>query len=129
MIYANNTDLDAFIEADIPEDSVRLLERASQLVDYITLNRIDTTNTVHLSAAKNAVCSQVEYWMQVGEEVGMIGSPQSFTIGSYQQQGALPMLAPRAKQFLLLAGLLSRSVKMRGTSSQLYLIQTLQTEG
>jgi hypothetical protein len=119
MAYALLTDLQAYVDSDteLPDEleQTRLLERASTLIDRITLLRIDPGNAEHVEAAKNAVIAQVEYWVQGGEDVDVTGPVQGYQIGSLQVQfGAgenriTPgRLAPRAKDALLMTGLLYR---------------------
>jgi len=115
MAYATLTELAEYLgvdEADLPDDAERLLERASEMMDYYTLNKIEAGET-----ASKAVCAQVEQWVEVGSE-GIV-QVQGVTIGPFQAQfGAgqnrmLPELANRAKQYLILEGLLYRGVDIR----------------
>lgn len=115
MIYATVEEL-ADYTGQVVVDAERLLERASEFIDYVTLNRIDASKPNQLEAAKNATCAQVEYFLSVGEQIE--GPLQGVTIGSFQMQfgaGANRItptyLAPRAQRYLLLAGLLYRGLK------------------
>lgn len=120
MAYATEQDLADYLGvslADLPSDSERLLERASEDVDYYTLGR-----ATQGEATKLATCAQVEMWLEVGEETSIRGALASFSIGRWSATyanvsggsgGGPPALAPRAKRHLLLAGLLYRGVKMR----------------
>ena len=120
MAYATETQLATYLgvsEADLPDDAERLLNRASELIDYVTLNKIDSTDSDHTAAAQTAVCAQVEQWIELGDE-GII-ELQGISIGSFQAQfgaGAnrtIPTLADRAAQALFLEGLLYRGVKIK----------------
>lgn len=121
--YATKEDVAEYLhtdEANLPDDVERLLARASELIDGETLRPIKRDKAEHMEAAKNAVCAQIEYWIDEGED-GDIGGPiQGFSLGSLQvQYGAgrnrvgPTYLAPRARRFLLHAGLLYRGVGMR----------------
>lgn len=119
MPYATPQDLAEYLAVgvdDLPADVERLLERASEAVDYLTLGRVDPGNAEHAEAAKLATCAQVESWLET-EEVGeKQGAVKRFTIGRFSMdfgdQG-VPQVAPRARRYLLLAGLLYRGVAMR----------------
>lgn len=119
MAYASEADLAEYLgvgESQLPDDAERLLERASELVDYLTLGRINTANAEHAEAAKKATCAQVESWLET-EEVGeKQGAVKRFTIGRFSMDfgdSGVPTVAPRARRYLLLAGLLYRGVAMR----------------
>ena len=118
MAYATTTELAEYLgvqESDLPDDAERLLERASEMIDYYTLNRIDETEDAEV--AKKATMAQVEQWLEMGDE-GII-KIQGLTIGPFQAQfGAgdnrtIPELASRARRFLFLEGLLYRGVNIR----------------
>lgn len=116
MAYATRDDYAAFVGKDpqeLPTDIDRLLQRASELIDYVTLGRIDTSNNDCLANARDAVCAQVEYWESAGEDIDIQSSPEQVIIGSFEMIGRMPTLAPRARRILLLAGLLSRTVRQR----------------
>lgn len=124
MAYADRTQLAAFVGSSVtlpanPEQD-RLLERASELVDVVTLNRIDPDNEQHLEAAEKATVAQVEYWLNQGEAVSSGGAVGSYSIGNLSISfsgappgigGTMPSLSPRARHFLLMAGLLYRGVR------------------
>jgi len=120
MAYATTTELADYLgvdEAGLPDDADRLLDRASEMIDYYTLNKIDTNKESHEEAAKKATCAQIEQWIEMGDE-GIV-KLQGISIASFQAQfGAgenrmLPELASRAKQALFKAGLLNRGVSLR----------------
>lgn len=118
MAYAAEADLAEYLgvsEADLPTDAGRLLERASEDIDYWTLGRATQSE-----ATKLAACAQVEMWLEVGEESSIRGPLQSFTLGRWSATygsgsgGSGPRdLAPRARRYLFAAGLLYRGVAMR----------------
>jgi len=117
MAYATLTELADYLgvqEVDLPDDAERLLERASELIDYYTLGRIEAGET-----ASEATVRQYEWWSQFDE----FNTQQFFSsiqIGPFQAsnaeqkgQSGPPELAPRARQLLLLAGYLNRGVDAR----------------
>jgi len=118
MAYATVDELVAYlgVEPDeAPERAETLLERASDLIDTVTLDRVDTTDEDHVQAARDAVCAQVEFWMENGEEVDIGGRVSEYQVGHLrvrygQDARDRPSLAPRARRHLLLGGLLFRGV-------------------
>lgn len=122
MAYATTTDLADYLGVDIqdlPADVERLLERASELIDYVTLGR--SAQGGNADALRQAACAQVEMWIDVGEDAAIRGPVQSFSLGRWSvvygiragtNQNTQPELASRARQALALAGLLYRGVAM-----------------
>lgn len=121
MAYATIAELLTYVgeEVTLPSEAeqTRLLERASELIDYITLDQVDVDDDEHVEAVKNAAVAQVGYWLEGGEQVDISGPIQGYTIGSLQIQygagsnrAAPGRLAPRARSFLFRAGLLYRGV-------------------
>jgi hypothetical protein len=115
MAYATKTDLAAYLgisETNLPLDSDRQLQRASELIDYATMNR--TQATANAIPAKNAAMAQVEFWMEAGEESDIYGAKnfRSHSIGGISIQGRISELAPRAKRILSREGLLYRGVSL-----------------
>jgi hypothetical protein len=113
MAYATTADLATYLgipEADLPADSTRQLQRASELLDYATMGRTTATETA--DAAKSATMAQVEFWLEAGEESDIYGSKnfRSHSIGGVSIQGRISELAPRAKRILSAEGLLYRGV-------------------
>lgn len=124
MAYATPAELANYVSSAIilpsTAEQLRLLERASEQVDYLTLGRIDTSNPEHAEAAKNATMAQVEFWFEAGESVDIGQAVGSYSIGklsinyggaSAGKQGTQVSLAPRARRYLFLAGLLYRGVR------------------
>ena len=117
MAYATITELADYLgvqEADLPDDAERLLERASEMIDYYTLNRIEAGET-----ASKATCMQYEWWSQFDEfntqqffseiEIG----PFSASNRGQNPDGGPPELALRARQVLFLGGYLYAGVDIR----------------
>ena len=121
MAYATTAELAEYLgtdESSLPEDVPRLLERASELINYITGNRVDVSITEHEEAARKATCAQYEWWAEVGDELGLMSQISSMSIaefsfsGGSSQQSKLKTVAKRAEQYLYLAGLLYRGVEL-----------------
>ena len=119
MVYATTTELAEYLgtdESSLPEDATRLLARASELIDYITRNRVDVSIIKQEEAARKATCAQYEWWAEVGDELGLMSQISSMSIaefsfsGGSSQQSKLKTIAKRTKQYLYLAGLLYRGV-------------------
>jgi len=118
VVYADGAALDAYTGQPGPPGVDRLLARASELIDYATFGKIDPNNEEHLAAAEKAVCAQVEQWLSMDESIDVTGKPAAFSIGNFSMTfGAHARepnrLAPRARSYLLLAGLLHRGVSIR----------------
>lgn len=92
--YATTTQLANFLHAAPPLDAVKLLERATALLDSDLLKAavydVDAdgmpTDEVVAAAFAEAVCAQVEFWGEVGEETDIAGPLQGVTIGSVNLQ-------------------------------------------
>jgi hypothetical protein len=121
MAYATSDELQAYLGGSaLPSDANRLLERASDLIDYATYGKINISDTEQLAVAKKATCAQVEYWISVGENIDISGYEfESISIGTFQMTkpdnvggSNQQALAPRTRRILFLAGMLYRGVKM-----------------
>ena len=119
MAYATTAELAEYLgtdESSLPEDVPRLLERASELIDYITRNNVDVSIIKHEEAARKAACAQYEWWAEIGDELGLMSQISSMSIaefsfsGGSSQQSELKKVAKRAEQYLNLEGLLYRGV-------------------
>ncbi|MEU3098509.1 hypothetical protein ABZ690_28085 [Streptomyces sp. NPDC006967] len=92
--YATTTQLAVFLHAAPPLDAVKLLERATSLLDSDLLKAavhdVDDdgmpTDEVVAAAFAEAVCAQVEFWGEVGEETDISGPLEGVTIGSVSLQ-------------------------------------------
>jgi hypothetical protein len=123
MSYATTQNLADYLYidvADLPDDAERLLERASELMDYVTLDRIDESITAQAEAAKKAVCAQYEWWAETGDELNVIQMVNSISLGEFSystggqdEQSKIATVAPRAMEYLFLEGLLYRGVNIR----------------
>lgn len=122
MSYATIADLAAYMStgvASLPSDADRLLNRASELVDFATLERVNLRSTEEVSAACQATCAQVEYWI-VNGETDLSPALKSKTVGKVSMSFAVTDrgsagddLCPRARRCLWREGLLQRRVALR----------------
>jgi hypothetical protein len=92
--YATTTQLATFLHAAPPLDAVELLERATRLLDSDFLKAavydVDDdgmpTDAEVIAAFAEAVCAQVEFWGEVGEETDISGPLQGVQLGSVALQ-------------------------------------------
>lgn len=113
--YATTTQLADWLQAAPPEDADRLLARATRTIDgrVVAWYAVDAlgvaTEPKIVEALRDAVCAQVEQWLSVGEDNEVDGYPGGTSVGA----GGVGLsqrplrLAPRARQILRDAGLLS----------------------
>lgn len=119
MAYATLTDYETYSGGTPTVDITILLERASEMMDYVSLNRaakLSDTSALHPNLVK-AVCAQVEFWLNSDEDREFNGTIESFEAVSNKikfKNGSL-YLAPRAKRLMFLAGLLHRGVLTNST--------------
>lgn len=93
-VYATTTQLAEYLGAAPPVDAARLLLEASRLLDRDFLTAavydVDTaglpSNAEVAAAFAEAVCAQVQFWGEVGEETDISGPLQGVSIGSVQLQ-------------------------------------------
>lgn len=106
-LYATADELREYISptTTLPADIDRLLQRASELMDFKTFGKASSNP----SAAKEATCAQVEYWLQLDESNDIIGLVK---LDNLTKESRLPILAPRAYRLLLNAGLLNLEITM-----------------
>ena len=90
-----------------------LLERASELMDHVTLGRAqvayDSEETAgeqpYRETLSRATCDQVEFWMEAGPEHDIAGLTGSVVSGRLQIHPIAARLSVRAKQTLQNGGL------------------------
>ncbi|MEV8042461.1 hypothetical protein AB0P02_01270 [Streptomyces griseoluteus] len=93
-VYATTTQLAEYLGAAPPLDAARLLLEASRLLDSNFLRAavydVDVlgmpTDSLVIAAFAEAVCAQVAFWGEVGEETDVSGPLQGVAIGSVQLQ-------------------------------------------
>jgi len=94
----------------VPDDAAVLLVKASELVDFATMGRAqaewdDDPESAASLAVTQAVCDQVEFWLEVGEETDVAGLTGSLQGGRVQISRLPSYLGRRAMRTLLAAGL------------------------
>jgi hypothetical protein len=122
-VYATTAELATYLgleEAALEPESARLLRLASDLIDYVTLNRVDTENTTMMSRVTDATCAQVEYWLETGDANGIVAQASKMGFGSFSMDGSLSMLGPRTRQILTMVGLTYRGVSQSINRSPLH---------
>lgn len=112
--YATLADLTARLSsgytAPAEADADKMLLKASELMDYVTRGRAaaawDEDDASDTSAAlTRAVCDQVEYWLEVGEEHDVLGLRGMLNAGRVQVQNMPGIVGKRALRTLMTAGL------------------------
>ena len=92
-------------------ETLRQLTRASEDIDYVVLAgyAVDTnglaTNARIKQALADAVCAQVEFYIEVGEEGGIDGRARTQTSVSGSSGTRAPSVGPRALHILSVNGL------------------------
>jgi hypothetical protein len=112
--YATPADLAAWLGTDAPEDSERLLRRASELLDANVYGAYAVDSATGLpadpdaaEALRDATCAQVEFWVEVGEAHDLDGGARSqVSIGGLAMQRP-GRLSARALDLLRTAGLMN----------------------
>ena len=94
----------------LPTDIDRLIHRASELIWRKTYHRTDDTDRVE--DVKNATCAQVEYWLQIDEASDITGPLGPMKIKDFSFNSRFTVLAPRARDLLLDAGLIYKGVNI-----------------
>lgn len=122
MSYATTIELAAYLGIpvnNLPANAATILNNASDIIDWVTLGRIDTEDVDQAAAASKATCQQYEYWASIGEDQDISGiTYRNISIGTFSAQftdngNKQPqVLSPRARRTLSLAGLLYRGVRM-----------------
>ena len=133
VVYATPADVADYMgiaEVDLPATILNLTERAQDLIDYVTINKIqdyylDPTlsyidNDEIELAALNATAAQVEYWLSIGADTDIInnGNISNFAIGNFSMtfggagatNASLAVLSPRSNRYLFLVGLMYRGI-------------------
>ena len=123
VAYATVYDLEARLSTtyDVPANAEQLLAKASELVDDFVLGTrartlfesTDEADEERITMLADAVCDQVEFWMEVGEEHDVSGLRGSMVAGRVQVHPVPPALGQRARRTLRRAGLLYLGVNAR----------------
>jgi hypothetical protein len=124
-VYATQEQIADYMGIEVsalPSDVATLMERAIDVIDYVTLNKIPDyyldsddafTDDDIEDATEKAMGAMIQYWVEVDSSLDIIGQVQSFSIGKFSmtfKDGKMPVLAPRAHRHLMLAGLMFRGV-------------------
>lgn len=129
MSYATLETLSDYLRqevTDMPSNAERLIERAGELFESVTLGRYleawIVEDAIVLARLQRAECAQVEYWISAGETADIDGGIKSYTAGSVSitrsaggtgsGSSLASRLAPRAKDALFLSGLLNAGVNI-----------------
>lgn len=109
--YATDTQLAARLSPGYtaPDAPTPLLVKASELVDEVTLGRaqelFDSGTDAQRGELANAVCDQVEFWLEVGEEHDVVGLHGALQGGRVQIQHLPGELGQRARRTLTRLGI------------------------
>ena len=113
MAYATKSDVADYMgvqESSLPDDTDRLIDRADEIIDYLI--GIEYTETDYTEVLKKASAAQVEYWINMGEDIDIVSLPHNFSIGSFSMgsgsssQNSMQEYSPRTIRYLMTAGLL-----------------------
>jgi hypothetical protein len=121
VAYATPTQLRTYLGgAKLPDDALRMLERATEIIDEILVGVVysvdasgNPTNDDDEAALADAVCAQVEWWIETDDEFGLASQFSSVSIGNVSlvransaTKGATAnRVAPRALGHLRVRGL------------------------
>ncbi len=115
--YATEDELEARLSAQyaMPANPEQLIEKASELIDEATLNRSqmawddtesdDSDDDDVRQALSDAVCDQIEFWIEVSESHDVAGLTGSLVAGRVQIHPVAHVLSNRARRTLRNAGL------------------------
>lgn len=115
-VYATRAELAAFLGVDAPAQAERLLRRASELVEDTVIVGWEVDDNGQpaepgvVEAFRNAVCAQVEFWLEVGEEHDVTNQRGTIGVGDLNVSTLPGTLSHRAARHLRRAGLGSRAV-------------------
>jgi len=121
VAYATTDQLRTYLGGvQLPQDHKRMLDRASELIDDALIGVVydvdasgNPTDDDVETALANAVCAQVEWWIETGDEHGLASQFSSVSAGSVSLVRANSAtsgtpagpVAPRAIRHLRVAGL------------------------
>lgn len=122
MSYATLAELETYTGAPANPDDERLLERASEVMDDLLVASVYAVDTngnpvlaTHIDALRDAVCAQVEWWRETGDELGTTSRYSNLHLGpaSIQLRGSRnTRISPRAITALHRAALLPGKVSV-----------------
>lgn len=101
-----------------PADIDRLLDRASELIDFMTRGRAETLYVTGTAKQKQALIDatvdQVEFWQEVGEAHDVLGLKGTLIAGRVQVQHLPGELGQRTQRQLLYGGILYSGAGIMG---------------
>ena len=101
------------IAANLSSTSFQVAEYAAgpavDLTDDIAVGSVAVKDNQQASLSK-AVCAQVEFWLEIGEEFDTVGPQGGLTLGSMRIDKMPMKLSPRARRALFTSGLLYAGV-------------------
>lgn len=97
--------------AELPDFAERLIDRAKEIITLHILNFNETSEEI--AAVRNAVCAQVEFFLETDESHDILGGFNEFSVSGFSAKGKIGPLAPRARRFLFLNGLLYAGIGSR----------------
>lgn len=110
--HATESQVIDFLGHAAPSDIDRLLVRASSLIDFHTHTAYTVDSDTGLAtdnevaaALADAVCAQIEFWVEVGEASNIDGLASTQQSVGGRSGYRTPPLAPRAHEALANAGL------------------------
>ena len=119
MAYATPDQLQEYLGAEsaLPQDAGRLLERASELIEFaVRPSESAVADTEVAAVLSKAACAQVEFWIVTDESHAILAPQAGYSVGSLSTHEAPAQLAPRARMLLATAGLMRRRVRRAGGS-------------
>ena len=97
-----------FIDSgDITDDQKRLIRRAGEFIQQITWGNTTDGLAIHDEALMLAACAQVEYWIEMGENPGILKSYSNEDFSQSFVNNNLT-ISPRARGYLEPLGLMFR---------------------
>ena len=130
-VYATVSDLATFLGDTPPDDAQALLNRATRLVEGLTVTARYATDADGLpedldvsETFRDAVCAQAAWFIETGDSTGASARFSSLSLGSFQATTSLPSqtgpnsasqsrYAPEAVDILRSAGLLTTAPSTR----------------
>lgn len=118
--YATKADIASFTGKSVdslPANINALIQKASDLITNHILVQIDMDNEDHVESLNKATCSQVEYWLETGDQDQNERPIQSYSAGSvsvtYADNGGVKKtLCNAARGYLNKQGLLYRGGRL-----------------
>jgi hypothetical protein len=110
-VYATTEELEDYLGEAAPADATRLLKRASAFIaTFATAGFVADvdglpTDEQPLAGLRDAVCAQIEFWIETGDEKEALAYFESVSTSGFSAKRSGVRLAPRARDALIAAGL------------------------